>query len=149
LCDLFIYIFFEPTREPNLAHPCQFLYWGWAFELKYDSLPRLGFKGVVCIHNTLDPPVALLVYKNELLPPIGVGFEPSVNEKSPAFPLFVFKRKEPRHYFLRSTLWVEFVHGLGTPSVGKGYCFILLVFVFIVFLTFYPLQFKHCFIILQ
>jgi len=32
--------------------------WGWAFELKYDSLPSLYFKGDVCICITLDPPVA-------------------------------------------------------------------------------------------
>jgi hypothetical protein len=31
-----------------LIHPWS---WGWAFELKYDSLPRLDFKGVVCILN--------------------------------------------------------------------------------------------------
>jgi hypothetical protein len=32
--------------------------------LKYDSLPRLDFKGVFCIGIT-DPPVAQLTYKNE------------------------------------------------------------------------------------
>jgi|WetSurMetagenome_2_1015567.scaffolds.fasta_scaffold363495_2 hypothetical protein len=35
---------------------------GWAFELKYDSRPRLDFKGVVCIGIT-DTPVAQLAYK--------------------------------------------------------------------------------------
>jgi hypothetical protein len=38
--------------------------WGWAFELKYDSLPRLGFKEVLWIQIT-DPPVGKLAYKNE------------------------------------------------------------------------------------
>jgi hypothetical protein len=52
------------TGEPNPEHSCQLLYWGWAFESKYDSLPRLDFKGVVCIHIT-DPPVAWRAYKNK------------------------------------------------------------------------------------
>jgi hypothetical protein len=33
----------RPFREPNHIHSCQFLYWGRAFDLKNDSLPRLGF----------------------------------------------------------------------------------------------------------
>ena len=40
------------------------LNWGWEFDLKYDSLPRLDFKGVFCMHIT-DPPVAQLAYKIE------------------------------------------------------------------------------------
>jgi hypothetical protein len=39
--------------------------WGWEFDLRFDSLPRLDFKGVVCMLITLDPPVAKLAYKNE------------------------------------------------------------------------------------
>jgi len=31
--------------------------WGWAFELKYDSLPRLDFKGGVFCTSITDPPV--------------------------------------------------------------------------------------------
>jgi hypothetical protein len=38
--------------------------WGWAFELKHDSLPRLDFKEVVCIGIT-DPPVYNPANKNE------------------------------------------------------------------------------------
>jgi len=43
----------------------QKLNWGWEFDLRFDSLPRLGFKEVACIVITLDPPVAKLAYKNE------------------------------------------------------------------------------------
>jgi hypothetical protein len=46
----------------------QVQFWGWAFELKYDSLPRLDFKGVICMVIT-DPPVAGLAYKIKHRPP--------------------------------------------------------------------------------
>jgi len=44
---------------------CRLKSWGWEFDLKCDSLPRLGFKEVACIHITLDPPAAKLAYKNK------------------------------------------------------------------------------------
>jgi hypothetical protein len=61
--------------------------WGWAFELKYDSLPCLDFKEVFCIEIT-DPPVAQLAYKIEHQPP-RVGFEPSVNGEIARITIFL------------------------------------------------------------
>jgi hypothetical protein len=40
-------------------------YWGWEFDLRCDSLPRLGVKEVVCISIALNPPAGNLDYKKE------------------------------------------------------------------------------------
>jgi hypothetical protein len=54
--------------------------WGWALELKYDSLPRLDFKEVFCIGIT-DPPVAKVAYKIELKTRIKISSEPLIGVK--------------------------------------------------------------------
>jgi hypothetical protein len=46
--------------------------------LKYDSLPSLGFKGVVCI-SYYRSSSSSTAYKIEHHRHLGVGFEPSVN----------------------------------------------------------------------
>jgi hypothetical protein len=55
---------FLAVKTCSKQKKAQLQIWGWAFELKCDSLPRLGFKEVVCIHIT-DPPVAQVAYKND------------------------------------------------------------------------------------
>jgi hypothetical protein len=39
--------------------------YGWAFELKYDSLPLLDFKEMACILDYFESSSAKLAYKNE------------------------------------------------------------------------------------
>lgn len=39
--------------------------WGWAFEFKFDSLPRLDFKEVVCISYYLGSSSSNRAYKIE------------------------------------------------------------------------------------